>query len=248
MNDASQRNYSWCQRIYDELKPPSTQVAGTGFDFENEPEWVQNIVRELVQQAAPTIELKKPKYVTPTEVGLYLGQQRANLYAIGELMEKAGPENLKQSEKVLKILEAKRNSPGVESFLKAIEPLDSLMAGLTDYFPVFEKTLYDAFKAALDQPRREDAAEFFQGFAKGISRPGLSSKGLAGATTATLIYEKLHVHRREVEQLQNYPALREFLVRNGVAENVVGSVRRIQKLCERVGLHLGKRGRPPKTQ
>jgi hypothetical protein len=248
MGDSLQSDYSWCKRIIDELDPSDEIIAKSGFDPSKESEWVQKIYVELGQQAMPAFCVRRPKGYTPQEVGRCLGQQCANFYALGEMIDTPTPEKIEQSVKVLEKYEANRNVPGVESFFKAVEPIGALLSGLMEYFPIFEKGLHNAFKAALDQPTREDAAEFFRGFAKGISKPGVSKRGLAGHTTATLIYEKLFVHRREVEQVENYPALKEFLIKNGVPESVVGTVRRLQKLCERVGLHLAKPGRPRKSR
>jgi hypothetical protein len=196
----------------------------------------------------PTFSIRKPKGYLPRELGLYLGQQCANLYAISDKLSAPSPERIKVAEAKIKIYQKNRSVPGVESVLKATEWLGYLLIGMKSYFPVFEKALHNAFKAALDQPMREDAAGFFQGFAKGISKPGLTNAGLVGATTATLVYEKLYVHRREIEQLKSYPELCQFLIRNGVPERAVGSVKRLQKMGERLGLPIGKRGRPPKPQ
>ena len=247
MSDTSQPEYSWCKQIFDELEPPETLTAKAGWDTDSEPEWVQKVLVELMQQAMPSFCIRKPKGFLPRELGLYLGQQCANLYAIGDMLVKPTPEQIKAAEAKIKIFEQNRSLPGVESFLKLTESLGPSLDGLAEFYPIFEKALHHAFKAALDQPKREDAAEFFQGFAKGISKVGLSKAGLAGSTTATLIYEKLHFHRREIERLKNYPDLRQFLIRNGVPEIVVGNVKRLQKMGERLGLPVGKRGRPRKS-
>ena len=238
MSEHTKTDYSWCKRIFAKLEPPANVSSiEPGIEINNEPEWVQNVFGELVQQAMPLFSLRKPKENLARELGLLLSQQCANLYVRKEL------------EPQLKLPTTKffcenQNVPGVMSTLKASQWLNRSLAVDQMYSPVFWKAINEAFRAALQQPSYEQAADFFRGFAKGISKPGISKAGLAGRTTATLIYEKLYVHRREVEQLQNYPALREFLIKNGVLPKVVGSVRRIQKLCERVGLHLAKRGRP----
>jgi hypothetical protein len=118
----------------------------------------------------------------------------------------------------------------------------------TDWFPRFEEVLHRAFKEALEQECYEEAVSFFQGFAKGISKPGLRSGTAALSTTATVIYQKLYFHWREVEQLQSVPELRTFLIRNGLSEPVLGEPERLEKLCERMGLSFRKRGRPRKTR
>jgi hypothetical protein len=246
MSEAAQPEHSWCQKIFDELDPPDSLVEEAGWDIENESKWVQNVLTELMQQAMPAFCIRKPKGFSPRETGLYLGQQCANLYSMGEMVPEQTPEQIKAAEAKVKFLEQNRSVPGVGSLLDLTESLDPSLASLAEFYPIFEKALHHAFQEALDQPKREDAAEFFQGFAKGISRAGLSKAGLTGSTTATLIYFKLFFHRREVERLKNCPALRQFLIQNGVPENVLGCEGRLQKLIGRIGLTLGKRGRPSK--
>ena len=85
---------------------------------------------------------------------------------------------------------------------------------------------------------------FFEGFAKGIATPGFNGRGAARATTASLIYGKLYFHWPEIEQLESVSHLYRFLVRNGVTEQVLGDRKRLEKICERIGLSLRSRGRP----
>jgi len=243
---AAPTDHTWCRQIFDALD--FAQDGGSGFAIEKEPDWVCNILRELVQQAAPAICLRKPKGFLPRELGLYLGQQCANLYAMGTMFEEATPDKLEAGKRALNLFENHRDKPGVESLLTLLSQLESWTQNFESTVETFEQTLHNAFKAALTQPDYSQAVQFFQGFATGIAKPGLSRSGLARTTTATLIYQKLFTHRREVENLSNYPTLREFLIRNGVNENLVGSIRRLQKLCERIGLRLAKRGRPRKSR
>jgi hypothetical protein len=212
MNGSPQPDFSWCKRIFDDLDPrPATSENESSVDIDNEPEWVQNVQKELSQQAMPSFCIRKPEGYLPRELGLYLGQQCANMYAMGEMMSEPTSLKIKAAKAKIKIYQQNRSVPGVESLLKVVEFLGQSLIDLQSYFPVFEKALHNAFKAALDQPNREDAADFFNGFAKGISKPGISRAGLARPTTATLIYQKLFVHRREIERQKNYSELQKFL-------------------------------------
>jgi len=246
--EATEDQNAWCRAIFETLNPPEQLIGSESeISIENEPPWVKNVIYELMQQAAPAFSIENTEEITPKFLGRYLGQQCANLYAMGNLLREPTAETVAVADSNLKVFEQNRNLPGVESALKALEFAGQVLPLLPDYFLLFESALHKSFKAALEQPNHGHAVQFFQGFAKGISKPGIARNGLARGTTATLIYQKLFVHRREVEKLQNYPELKEFLIRNGVAKNVMGSLKRLQKLCERSGLHLAKRGRPSKS-
>jgi hypothetical protein len=111
-----------------------------------------------------------------------------------------------------------------------------------------ENNALQAFKSALDQPSHKEAAEFFQGFAKGLSKKGITLKGMARETTATPIYEKMFFHWQEVDRLRSVPHLKVFLLNNGLTEAIIGDISRLRRLCTRIGYAPGKRGRPPKSE
>ena len=256
-NKLDRPEYAWCRRFFDELdfseipvkNAEKINIAFNGM-LDDTPEWVGKVNREMVLQSMPVMRIPKwGKGKSPPEVlGLSLGQICANLYALCSIgRELSKEENIKASEAKRKFFEEHPELPSVQSELMVANSFPPILQHLvTVVLPRFGKGVEDAFKAALAQKEYSQAVDFFQGFAKGISKPGISSgRKLAGSTTATPIYEKLMVHREQVQKLPNYPALREFLISGGLPENVVGSVRRLQKICERIGLHLGKRGRPP---
>jgi hypothetical protein len=109
-----------------------------------------------------------------------------------------------------------------------------------------ERAVLESFKLALGQPNHQEAVEFFKGFATGLSKVGIKGASLAGATDATPIYSMMVAHRQEVDRLPSVPKLREFLIRKGMAEQVVGDISRLRRLCTRIGYTPGKRGRPKK--
>ena len=89
--------------------------------------------------------------------------------------------------------------------------------------------------------------EFFQGFAEGVSKPGFKSGKFAQATDATPIYLTMWMHWQKVDRLSSVPALKNFLVKSGLSESMVGDISRLRKLCTRIGYAPGKRGRPAKS-
>jgi hypothetical protein len=80
MSEPKQQNETlpWYKRLI-QAQFPSESFE---FDSENEPEWVENILVELVQQAMPAFPFRKLDKVTPKELGRLIGQHRANLAAV----------------------------------------------------------------------------------------------------------------------------------------------------------------------
>jgi hypothetical protein len=189
MSAATQSNPSWCERIFNALdfKPEDTAPE---FAFEDRPKWVKNVLVELMQQTCPSVRLRRFGETTPRKLGLYLGQQCANAYALGAVCN-VSPEKASIGKEKLKVLEANRGNAAVQSLLNVLGIVQKLSARWVEWFPQFEKVLHDAFREALDQPSHEDAVSFFEGFAKGISKPGLKNGAATLGTTATLIYQKL---------------------------------------------------------
>jgi hypothetical protein len=247
-SEATGDQNEWCRAIFQTLEPPRQLTdPDSVMSLDNEPTWVQNVFYHLMQQAAPSFSIDKTREITPKILGRYLGQQCANLYAVQHLIVEVSDDSLRARQAQLAVFEQNRNLPGVESLLKSIEFADQLVSLMPDYFPRFEAALHNSFQAALGQSDYKQAVQFFQGFAKGISKPGIVQNRLARNSTATQIYQRLIIHRGEVERLENYPALQEFLANKGMPKHLVGSLKRLQKLCERCGLLLAKRGRPPKS-
>ena len=202
---------TWYERVFESTDlPNSTPKSDAHANVEKRPKWVLKVTVEILSQVMPAISIKKLREITPKNVGKFLGQKYANLYALKE-------------------------NP------QAVKKLGNMAVDL-------EKNVLQAFKAALGQPSYKEAAEFFQGFAKGMSKKGLTSKGMARETTATPIYTMMLIHWREVDRLASVPKLREFLINYGLPKEVVGDISRLRRLCTRVRYAPGKRGRPPKSE
>jgi len=92
---------------------------------------------------------------------------------------------------------------------------------------------------ALKQDTNE-ARRFFSGFANAM-QVNPSSR----ARTTPGIYTTMVVRWREIEKLENYSQLYEWLCRI-FGSHLVGKQNRIEKMCQRFGLHFRGRGRPRK--
>lgn len=239
-------NEKWYEQIFKELDfesewPTNTRSPG---NLDECPQWLLNVSRELMQQSSPAIPLRHFREVTPETLGAFLGQHCANLYAISEMLE-TGVTHLANEKAIVGTFQKYQDHPPVASVLEAINEAVDLFDELDDsLLPRFETLVHRAFKGALDQPNRKEAADFFRGFAHGISKPGLIAGNSALATTATPIYQRLFFHWQEIAELGSVTELRQLLLREGLSEQTLGHPKRLEKLCERLGLSFRSPGRP----
>jgi hypothetical protein len=236
------KEQSWCERIFDALSVVEAG-PGCGVDLDGEPEWVGNVLKQLVHQATPAVSLK-PDKITPRWLGRLLGQQRANCAAIEARTMNATPEQMAQAEAAVEQLEKSKDKPEIASLLQAFELAGNAMVSTEPLMDQVAKITLDALKMAWEQPDPLERLAFFQGIAEGLSKPGVPAR----FTDATSIYNRLFVHRQDIAKLKSVRELREFLLRCGLSEQALGDPKRLEKLCERIGLSFAGRGRPKHTK
>ncbi len=240
----------WFEEIVhavDNVQPPAKLKVI--LDVEAYPEWVVKVSAELFKQAAPSATIAEFKPDSPKSIGLWLGQNIANFYAIGEVFKKSvqvNEQNPDALKKWLANLEANKNRPDVKNTLRVAEITGRMMMRMGKNAYDLEKITLRACKLALDQEDYGEAVEFFNGLSKGISKKGLKGYGLARETLATKIYMAMFFNWQTVDSFKSVPALREFLLEIGFTETELGDVERLAKLCYRVKYRPGKRGRPSK--
>jgi hypothetical protein len=88
--------------------------------------------------------------------------------------------------------------------------------------------------------------EFLAGFSNGIARkPGTLNFAETGNTTFE-IYVFFMSYWRIVERFKSVHELHQVLVK--ILGRRAGDLKRIEKICQRIGLHYRKPGRPKKKQ
>jgi hypothetical protein len=242
--------FTWYEKIWNQCGLVNTNPELTPYlDVDQFPQYQANLVGKLVGQGMPLTPLKELKTMTPEKLGLVLGQQCASAYALGESLQAlVDPNKLEQAGKFVKNLAKQKHLPGVTSALHAVGVSGMMLTEFLKDFPRFEKLVHKAFKAALDQPNYQEAVEFFRGYAKGLTQPGLKNGQLARRTEATTLQSKMFMHAEEIAKMKSVKELRTFLLQNGMTKQTLGDDERLQKFCQRLGFSPGKRGRPPKSK
>lgn len=237
---------TWCDRIFSGLTKleESRPSLGAITETESFPPWLKCIVQELLQQSLPAVPVRCGGPMTPDKLGRFLGQYCANYFLLGEVLEALG----KPMPGLDQWIDINRLNPSPDSKNPAlmVSGIFEGIANLDESASKFERILIRAFKIALDQESHSEAASFFRGFSKGLS----SKRSPVEATSATTfpIYFRMFLRWQEVEKLTSVSDLRSFLLAQGVKEEVLGDPKRLEKICQRIGLSFRKPGRPRTTE
>jgi hypothetical protein len=234
----------WFEDVFAQLEALEEVGKGGGplADFEAFPPWVKNVLREIVSAANPALLIRNFNGVTPEVAGRFLGQHLASVHAVDKQIPR------------LEQLAAKLPVPLSDVTKHRAHPLAELLehslengAFAEQWLPRFREVLLSAFERAVDDGTHEEAAAFFQGFAAGLStKRGELAHHLEGST-AHPIYLRLFLDWPSIERLGSVRELYEYLQRKGMTRAQLGEQKRLEKICQRMGLTFREPGRPPKN-
>jgi len=186
------------------------------------PMWVTNVAREFSKAVYPTAKLKVSSSWEPGEVGALIGQQIAyTAYDFTAEINKVSGKKVPWAK--LRTVFGKDIKERVTAFEQKFEK---------KFVPDLARALKFAVGLAIEQDY-QDCAKFFAAFGRAIQRKP-SSAGDIGRTN-TQIYLFLLVFWRSVEKLGSIPKLHELLCKT-FGTHIVGTIKRIEKICERIGL------------
>lgn len=229
MTEAGRGEREWLRRIVARMERAYKKIPEPYWLKGDWPLWVTNVGRELSKALFPTANLKVSPDWEPGEVGAILGQKIA--YAAYDLRAEVKKVSLKKPEwQNLRAIFGKDIKKRVETFEKKFQ---------NDFVPDFVRALKFAMGLAIEQDY-DDCAKFFAAFGRAIQRKPLSAGDIG--RTNTKIYIFLLVFWRSVQKLESVRALHKVLC-NVFGNHIVGEEKRIEKMCQRLDLHFGPRGR-----
>jgi hypothetical protein len=251
MKTDNRRKLAWYEQVFD--GPDFTTSEPTldpYLNFEKYPVWFLNVTSELQRQALHLSPMRDTAVMTPEKAGKFWGQNCANNYVIQD-HQRAGTENGRKLE-IEKVLLSKLNEDkekeAASSALHKKSVSESIIREFEKNRESTQESVHKAFKDALSQSNYSEAVEFFRGFAKGLSKPGIKAGTLALATDATPIYFEMFYNWQEVDQLGTVTELYDWLLKRGFTKETLGDIDRLRTLCKRIKYAPGKRGRPPKIK
>ena len=230
--DPEEHRAKWLKRLAAELdKVEALMVLKILPDGVDHPSWVLKVEREFSLVMLPAAKLKDPDFkITPKRMGALLGHMCEMAVWMKDWM-------LSEHE----IPETPAGKPITdEEWQKGEEILDSQVK----WYNAMRRLAKLALCSCVDQTY-EDMTDFLLGFADGFSRkPKSFQPGNLGNPTFE-IYLFMLMFWRMIEQMDSVRQLHEILVKMFGA-NRVGDQKRIEKICQRIGLSFRKPGRPKK--
>ncbi len=192
------------------------------------PAWEEKVAGEIARILMPGAELKGTTKFTPKQMGAILGHQCANGVWMVELFEAQAAAALNTRQKSVSDADTERGKAFSEKF--------------SAWYSGLRRLAKRSLCSCVDQPY-EDMTNFLGGFAEGFSRkPKTSGIGQFGSTNFE-IYVLLMMYHPFIEQLGSVSALHGWL-RKVMGEYRTGDLKRIQKICQRIGLRFRKPGLP----
>lgn len=216
---------NWLRQIVRWMDACESEMPEPAFLKGHWPEWVRRIGRELMATMFPAAKLKVGRDWTAGELGALLGHRVAYFHAMTHF---AVPE----TSDVFKKLDNK--------------VVRQTQKQLQDYANAFDVALKRSLALAVDQSHA-DAAQFFTSFAKGLNKMPSDIQASNFQRSTTRVYCIMLAAWRSVERLKSVHELQQGLCRH-MDTHAVGNVKRIEKICQRIGLSFGLPGRPKKIR
>ncbi len=216
-----ERPRRWVQRIAKWMAAAESRIPEPEFLKGKYPEWVNRVARELMYTFFPEAQFKVGRLWSPKEIGAIMGHQLAYWHGISEVPKLRPIRGFRKIDKKTRARITRQVERSCKEKQQAIE-----------------RALTLASKQAYS-----DATEFFTAFANALNRKPSDIDASNFHRTNTRIYWLMLLCWRSVERLRSVHELQQALCRH-FEPHTVGSVKRIEKMCQRLGLKFGPRGRP----
>lgn len=206
------------------------------------PAWASRIMDEMAQILFPEARLRKGVDLTPKRLGALIGHSCAS--GVWQLEWLQNQMHVALREDVRK----KAETPSLsEKEWKVAESIArSHRQVLEVWYPALRRLAKRALCSAVDQTYG-DMTDFLLGYSRAFARKPRSFKvGDWGGTTFEL-YFILLLSWPVVDKLRSVTELHSVLVKV-LGQHRTGDKKRIEKICERIGLHYRKPGRPTKAK
>lgn len=197
---------------------------------EEMPAWLDKAETEAAQAWAPTINFRALKNKQPMDSdALILGKMFGHEFATWH-----------------------EDSPGLAASFEKLKPEQRRLLEVISKDQRAKRLEYvNKVTAIAHQQSYEEAAQFFKGFTMAMERGSFFETGeLAGETLATKIYGMLAMYPDFVSRLISVRELYEwlqFMLGKNLIDDINGQ-KRIEKICERIGLTFRPPGRPRTRQ
>lgn len=231
-SEPAQRQQDWLRRLADEYLKLEAAMPMENILPDDVPQWVQNVEREVGAAMYPAAKLKEELKLTPQRLGAIIGHQCAIAVWMMEWL-------VEESEKP-QAVDDKELSP------EQIKQGEEFIYKLTgDWYMALRRLAKRALASCVDQSY-DDMKVFLLAYANAFARkPGNSDLGSFG-NSAFEIYHFILFNWQMIGRLNSVHQLHQVLVK--VFGSRAGDLKRTEKICQRIGLHYRKAGRPKKME
>jgi len=228
--DLEKHRAEWLERLAneaiktDELWPLKFLPEG---DY---PKWVERVEYELGQVMLPVAKVKEGVEHTPRQLGALLGHECAYAVFLVELLnDQATTAQAKETATANDKEKSETTMAANDSFGK--------------WYSALRRLAKRALCSSVDQIY-EDMSDFLLAYSNAFARKPKTLKAGSIGSTNFEIYIYLIRFWRNIEQLKSVFDLHQLL-RKVLGEHRTGNLKRVEKICQRIGLHFRKPGRPP---
>jgi hypothetical protein len=232
-SDPVARRGKWLGKLADEfIKLESAMPVNNLLPETEGPSWVQNLEREIRNAMFPVAKLKKGLALTPQRLGGILGHQCAVAVWMMEYL-------------TVELEKSPVGTPDPKIEEQAAAGLEFIRRLHDDWYCGLRRLAKRALGTCVDQAY-PDMREFLLAYSSAFARkPSNFSYGSFG-NSAFEVYVFMLCHWRMVEKLESVRELHELLVKH-LGPQRTGELKRIEKICQRIGLRFRKPGAPRKN-
>jgi hypothetical protein len=204
------------------------------------PRWVHTCAARLEKSLlAPVNSVLSVHEVTPYRVGYSFGIMK---WGANGMSVKPPPE-VKQAFKKIRLAKKARHQAIRlwQDFLVSIQ----ILTRKTGRLQLAGRRELNVHARKAEKYSGDDERNFFRGLSNGLHGVGRNVPG-DKSTDATQVYLQLVIFWRFVVRFPSVSQLHEWLVHSQGA-SLIGDKKRIEKICQRIGLKLSEPGRPTKN-
>ena len=193
------------------------------------PPWVQNMEREVRQAMFPVAKLKNEQVLTPQRLGGIIGHQCAvGVWMMEWLAAQSGKPSVETGEDI--------SDEKVASVTALMNKLNS------EWYMALRRLAKRALASCVDQSY-PDMRDFLTAYSAAFARKPTSFNCSSFGNTAFEIYVFMLWRWRVIAALNSIREVHDLLVMHLGAQRA-GELKRTEKICQRIGLHFRKPGRP----
>jgi hypothetical protein len=235
MRHKAETQRQWMRRIinrFDEVEKLQPKFT----DFAAYPKWVQNLWLILIPVAHPKLHLKANQTLSVRQFGSLWGRQYA-LTAVQRGEVELTAKTVEEKSRGIALMK--------QSDSKFGQFLESCFEKSKCWHPAFVAFMKETLASVCGRPHSE-AVVFFEAFGKAVViKPTDLETDRTMGVGEKLAFAMIH-NWRAISKLESVGELHKILAAALKPHGIVIGLKRVEKLCQRIGLKFKGRGRPRK--